>query len=273
MKANRRTHLLFLALGTVPLASIACTTDDGLLGPGGAGIGGSTTESVTIGPGGAGGQGAADPCVGVDCTDTNPCTDDACVDGACPHPFSPIDTPCNGTGVCDARGNCGCNTTADCGSAACGMPTCTGNPKLCGWNLTDAGMVVADDGTTGNCMAMVCDGLVETSAIGNDDQDAPADASPMDCQVPQCTAGVLGMTSKPDGTACDDAGAEAGGQCAGGSCVDCTTTAGCVGGNVCITGNICCTPMTMATACVGVLCGSVSDGCGGLIVCAVGLCS
>jgi len=59
--------------------------------------------------------------------DGNPCTDQACMNGAATFPASSVGKPCNQNGgkVCDGNSNCvECNLAVDCASGICSMSVC-----------------------------------------------------------------------------------------------------------------------------------------------------
>lgn len=201
------------------------------------------------------------------------CTQNVCSGGVpyppegagldCTVPATGDPGKCNGGGACVT-----CNIAADCGATTTCITAwaCTGSPLACVPTYAPDTTKVGDDGSSGNCKATFCDGSGGTMT-GNDDSDLPSNTN--QCKTATCTNGTPSTPDKSDGSACDDGASEAGGQCKTGNCVDCTSSAGgCSSGHTCVTAtNMCCTPMTMAMACTGVECGSVSDGCGGMVAC------
>jgi len=208
--------------------------------------------------------GGADDDTEIPADDGVECTQNTC-QGGVPYPPEPSTVSC-ATGKCNGNGACvSCIDAGDCGAlgACIASFACTNN--ACVPTYKPDTTKVSDDGTNGNCKATFCDGN-GGMMTGNDDSDTPA---PSVCHKNACNAGVPDTGNVTDGTGCDDGGAEAGGQCKTGSCVDCTTSTGCSAGHTCLGTNMCCSPMDIPTACAaaGKVCGMVSNGCGGMVTC------
>ncbi len=140
--------LLANSLGCELITVVDRSKIDGLGGSGGVG---SPTSSSS-----AGGSGGSD-CVPVD--DSNPCTNDVCVNGAPAHPPAAPGSACDTGGIlCDGKGACvECLAPSDCPGAddACQTRTCV--QGKCGRDFTAAGTVLPIQ-TTGDCKQNVCDG-------------------------------------------------------------------------------------------------------------------
>ena len=169
-----------------------------------------------------------------DCSDGNPCTDDACTNGGCTH--------ANNTAACDDGNACTSNDT-------CAGGTCVGGaPPSC----DDGDVCTADhcNPTTGQCdhVAVVC----------NDNNPCTDDS----CVGPStgCQYVANDANSCSDGNACTQADACVNGQCVGsnpvpcddgnvcttdtcdpatGGCVHANNTAPCDDGDACTTGDVC----------------------------------
>jgi hypothetical protein len=130
--------------------------------------------------------------------DGDPCTDDVCSDGTTVrHPVLQDGDECrigqNGgqcrQGVCkltclSTQPGCGCEEAADCPSSTECMEWGCDVDKLCKSTLK-TGMLIAEQ-VNGDCQKVVCtaDG---TTAIENDDADAPVDAN--GCMTAMCVDG------------------------------------------------------------------------------------
>lgn len=164
--------------------------------------------------------------------DGNPCTVQACVDGA-PTVSVSVGQTCNGQGTCDQGGLCSfCNTDPDCGAnSECAEFTCVGG--ACQADYTAQGTEVATQ-IKGDCKSLACTGDSATPA------DVPAD-DPFDdgnaCTKDACDAGAETHTPMPAGTPCTD------GFCDGaGLCLECVEDANCMGdddGTICLPAGRC----------------------------------
>lgn len=279
--------------GGTTTSSTTTTSGGGMGGgttsSGGGGVGGGaggTGGTTSAGGGGVGGAGGGAPVCMNGVLDVGTETDVDC-GGTCP-------ANCINTKICAAGTDC---VSGFCSSLVCAACTGTGAGQCAGTEYCNAGVCHTKEanGTactdvaqcmTGNCVAITgagsvcCDGACTEgckSCKGSETGGAngacmnvtaatdPKNACNDDCVTAECNGGVC-SANETDGTACNDGVSEAGGECLTGGCVDCTTVAGCDATHVCVT-NGCCTPMTMGTACAGIDCGMVSDGCGGMIAC------
>ena len=154
---------------------VACTSSDPCLG---------------------GGTCAAGVCSDVkakDCSDANPCTDDACTDGTCSH--TPLDgqacddgDACSSGETCVAgvcKGTCPCATDADCkddGDLCNGLKYCdkSGTPFVC---VLNPKTVVTCPAQTSPCLANACN-----PATGACASTPVVDATPCEDGSP-CTTG------------------------------------------------------------------------------------
>jgi hypothetical protein len=156
--------------------------------------------------------------------DNNPCTANACSNGA--PVFPPLDagTSCGGALLCNGSGACvGCIVPGDCGADdVCRTRTCTGG--TCGLLLTDAGTAVPMQ-TGGDCRLNVCDTQGNVVAV-NDDTDLPADdGNP--CTTESCSSGVPSHNNLATNTPCVSDG---GSFCSpAGACVECNAAMQCAG--------------------------------------------
>lgn len=172
-------------------------------------------SSTTVGPGDdtTDTGGCAD-----DCDDAVPCTEDACVDGACVN--TPVDTLCDDGIECTAD-SCdaamGCTNAADATLCDDGID-CTADSCDAAMGCTNA----ADD-------ALCDDGVpCTTDACGAEGCTSAADDTQCDdgvgCTIDACDP-TAGCTSTPDDTACGGSG------CGPGSCdplLDCQPSDGSV---------------------------------------------
>ncbi|TKD03209.1 MopE-related protein [Polyangium fumosum] len=203
-----------LSFAACSRTGIGTPPEESISGPGGAGgqggVGGATSTS-SIGGGGQGGVGGAPPCVvAQDCTDADPCTTDACVDGLCQHSprdddgdgFPPLG--CSGTDCNDLNPkvfpgspeNCtdgadnDCNGVADCSDPACKLaPTCGCVPKPGGESCAngeddDCDTIV--DCFDSDCVGTPACGCKPSESLDCDNGfDDDCDGS-IDCNDPDC---------------------------------------------------------------------------------------
>ncbi|MDI1432624.1 calcium-binding EGF-like domain-containing protein [Polyangium sorediatum] len=211
--------------------------------------------------------------------DMNACTDDVCTAGAPSNPPIAAGAACGQDLVCDGNGMCvGCNAPTDCAGTddECKARTCEAG--VCGVSFTPAN-TPAGMQTPGDCSAIVCDGSGATTTLADDTDLPPDDADP--CKVPACSAGQPAVADAPDGTTCADGDAcTQTDTCQAGTC---TAGAGqpCQNGGTCATsggGYVCscpsgysgvncetCVPTTCEAQ--GATCGTIPDGCGGMLTC------
>jgi plastocyanin len=159
-----------------------------------------------------------------DCSDSDPCTADACVSGECE--FSPITDCCRSDNDCDD------------GNACNGMERCTG--RIC----ANGDPLICDDGnacTDDRCVAGECTfPLIPACCLSDADCD---DVEP--CTSDHCIEHVCVQTPEFDCVPCAlDADCENGSPCTDHACTDgvCTSglnTATCDDGDVCTTGDSC----------------------------------
>jgi hypothetical protein len=152
--------------------------------------------------------------------DNKQCTSDLCTAGVPSNPPLAAGTACSqGSGTkCDGAGNCGqCSVAADCGAnTACKTFSCTSG--ACSSVNASAGTVVANP-VAGDCRSDRCDGSGNLVANTIDDTDVPADDGNQ-CTSESCAAGVPQHPNLPAGTACTQSGGTAcdgAGACAGGT--------------------------------------------------------
>jgi hypothetical protein len=205
------------------------------------GAGGSDTTTSSSGTGGgstatsSSGTGGAD-CVPVD--DSNPCTDDVCIDGMPENPNKTQGAVCGmeqgATLVCDGTGMCvGCNAPSDCPGADDDCKTRTCMAGVCGVAFTAANTSLTAQ-TAGDCSDAVCDGSGNVSALPND-SDLPADDGNA-CTSEACHAGapshpeVMNGTVCADGDACTLTDTCQSGACVGGNPILCNGGASCLAG-------------------------------------------
>ncbi|MGM0578259.1 MAG: hypothetical protein ACQEXJ_21225 [Myxococcota bacterium] len=226
------------------------------------------------------------------CDDGNPCTEDACVSGACRHSNASLGTSCDDGNPC---------TVGD----TCNLGRCTGQDNLCECQV-DEDCAEYEDGDA-------CNGVVK--CVGGECKAGLSDipvchemVDPGPCELPTCDpeTGDCGVVPAPDGTGCDDGdpctvgdtcqgGTCTGGPprtCDGGPCADaacdaetgvCEATAaedgtscegeGCLAGATCRDGA--CIPAADVCACEeDADCGQFGDGdlCDGTLSCVLGRC-
>ncbi len=163
-----------------------------------------------------------DPCVALNCNDSNPCTDDSCVGKTCKHLANAA--PCNDGNAC---------TTGD----SCSVGTCKGSPvdaDADGFSPTNCGGKDCDDANSsvnpkslevcGNTVDDNCSGQADEGCMGCGDGscggDETAQKCPSDCSI---------LVKRLNG-ACASAGSKSG--CGNGYfCVGRSATAG---GNICV---------------------------------------
>ncbi len=158
---------------------------------------------------------ACQPCIVVaDCDDGNPCSDEACVDGACVFTgnTAPCEDgdPCTSGDIC-ANGLCSSGGATDCDDGnPCTDDSCD---SLTGC-VNAANMVPCDDGapctTNDTCTGGVCSGTL----------------------IPKCTLCV-------DDNDCDDGNVCTDDACSAGSCIFTANTATCDDGDACTVGDVC----------------------------------
>lgn len=158
--------------------------------------------------------------------DTNPCTQDTCVDGEPNHDPTPGAAcgPANEAGECvvdpiTQTGLCSfCSANADCGvDSACVTYTCDTTTHACAAPEYHPG-AVAGEGSDGDCKALLCVAGTDIPVLQSYDADVPADPT-NDCVAPGCSGGNVVPNSKFDapGTSCATDGST--GQCtATGAC-------------------------------------------------------
>ncbi|UJR82026.1 lamin tail domain-containing protein [Sandaracinus amylolyticus] len=159
----------------------------------------------------------------LECDDSNPCTDDACVAATgCDHDPASAGTACadadlcDGAEACDAAGNCVAGTPVDCSDDdLCTDDVCAPATGACTNPLAAAGATCADEDR--------CDGDETCAASG-----ACVAGTPLTCEdTSPCTTSACdpatGCTTEPvaAGVACDDGnGCTTGDACdAEGTCV------------------------------------------------------
>jgi hypothetical protein len=164
-----------------------------------------------------------DPCAGVTCDDGNPCTDDACVDGACQF----VDN----TASCD-DGNA-CTTLDTCSGGAChGAAVACDDASLCTTDTCDPiegclhAPVDCDDGDA--CTVESCD---PATGCAHAPLDCPPRPNDQCWDAPTCDAAVgCAQHRRPTGTPCEDGNA-------------CTTGDACDDSGACVpSGSVTCTP-------------------------------
>ena len=134
--------------------------------------------------------GCGDPCEGVECFDSNECTIDTCVDGACE--FLPVED-----GAACTDGN-------ECTVDACADGACESTP------VEDGAPCAADDN---ECTAETCaSGVCQSTPV---EDGTPCRAAFDECTVEACASGVCESTPVEDGTACEDLD---GNECSVGVC-------------------------------------------------------
>jgi hypothetical protein len=161
--------------------------------------------------------------------DANACTTDVCSGGAPVHMNAPVDTPCGGSLVCDAMGQCvGCNKANQCPDTPndCKVPTCV--DEVCGTMDIAAGMGCPGGGGVCNGMGMCVECLDETHCTGPgspvcmngmcldmcEDGAVNGKETDVDCGGGDC------LPCK-DGDLCGGNGDCASNECSGGVCVSC----------------------------------------------------
>jgi hypothetical protein len=182
--------------------------------------------------------------VDAECDDDNPCTDDACIGGACQN--TPNTEPCDDGNAC---------TTGD----TCSQGTCGGSPVDC-----DDNNVCTDDS---------CDPV--TGCV-NTDNEAPCDDGNACTTGDTCSAGdCVGGPALDcdDGNGCTDDSCDS-----ATGCVQTDNTASCDDGDACTTGDRCADggcvggpppECGLADGCCGPDCSSIEDqDCGGSDPCA-----
>ena len=155
-----------------------------------------------------------------ECPDTNPCTDDQCVQGHCQHPFN--------TAPCDDGDGC---TNGD----VCADGACVPGSRVCECD----GDARCDDGiacTADRCVGGACTHVLDagTCLVAGACVVAPATEPGNVCRVCDPGTATDAWTSVMDGTACDDGNAcTAPDACVSGACVpglkvcECVTAAEC----------------------------------------------
>ncbi len=180
-----------------------------------------------------------------DTTETPPQTGDDCKVETCAADGSIAEMNAN-DGVKCASSSELCYADSVCQSGAC-------SPQP-----APAGTKVSDNGTAGDCKALVCDGM-GGMAEGIDDTDAPADPTPGDCTGPACLNGVVEPSApKSKGDACTS---QPSGKCCGTKCC------GNAVGDFCTSNNSCC---ATGKACGFTCCKSATDNCFGANACCSG---
>jgi hypothetical protein len=175
--------------------------------------------------------------------DSNPCTDDACVDGTVTH--TPVDgVPCTADDSCSSSGTCEagqCVTGSDCGCEA--DADCAQPDDLCaGTQVCDAGTCVVDESTVVTCP-------LSTDACnvnGCDPATGTCVATPEDDGIP-CT---------PSGSPCSDTGTCQAGACTPDALCDCSVDGDCAppedlctGATICNASGACELDTTQAVVC------------------------
>ncbi len=223
--------------------------DGGTAGGGGsageAGSGGTAGVGGTGGAGGSGGVagtagtagtgGAPELCAGIDCSDANPCTNDATcnpANGACEGGSNkPVDTPCDdGSYFCTADADCrACNRSEQC-------PDDDGNECNTGLCAHHECMLIA---TGGACDFFGQTGVCEGGVCVDADLCVPYPCTDQgDCVSDACNPsnGTCVYPPLPANTSCNDDG---GAYCDGrGNCVECTTGSHCYDADPC-TSDVC----------------------------------
>ncbi len=174
----------------------------------------------------------------IDCNDTNPCTVDSCVGGACKHT--------NVTGACDD--NNGCTTGDACVAGACAggvAVSCASDSKGCGNGVCKStgsqsftcSVVAQQDGTACDADGNGCtvnDACKAGACTAGATKDCAAAGSADGCQIGVCqslssTSNTCAVVAATIGTTCnaDSNGCTAGdkcnalGACVPGSMIDC----------------------------------------------------
>jgi cysteine-rich repeat protein len=171
-------------------------------------------------------------CQGVNCNDSNTCTDDACdpLNGQCGNDPVPDGTSCNfgglpgicGGGICQdamlCQGvNCNDNNT-------CTVDACDPLDGLCDNTPVPDGTSCNFGGLPGLCTSGLCeDAMLCQGVVCNDANDCTGDScDPQD--------GLCDFTPEPAGTACDAGTGPGSGTCDGGG--TCNASAFCGDGNL-----------------------------------------
>lgn len=237
---------------------------------GAAGMAGDGGAAGMAGDGGAAGT----PGICVPVSDSNPCTDDLCVNGSPSHPPKALGTACGTNLLCNAAGVCvGCNTAADCPGSndECKTRTCVSNQ--CGMTFTAGGTAVAAQ-TAGNCQKSTCDGAGNVTNIA-DNTDPPADDGNA-CTDETCALGVPQHPAKTNGTSCNDGNACTtvdtcqSGACSGGPAVSCPPLDECHSAGACsVSTGLCSNPLKSTGSACAQGGGSVCSPAGSCVQCLV----
>lgn len=171
-----------------------------------------------------------------ECPDADPCTDDACVEGHCRHPFNTA--PC-------ADGD-GC-TVGD----ACADGACVPGPRVCQCD----GDARCDDGigcTADRCIDGTCTHVLDAGTCLVAGACVPATANPPGNTCRACAPDVAtdDYSDVMDGTACDDGSpCTAPDACVAGACVPGLRVCECVDASECGDDNPCTDDTCPANAC------------------------
>jgi hypothetical protein len=116
--------------------------------------------------------------------------------------------------------------------------------------------------TPGDCQVVQCDGNGGEMAVA-DTNDAPADPTPDDCEMPICNGTTPGTTPANNGGNCTVGGVT--GKCNAGQCVQCVGDGDCPGqGAKCVMGMcVSCSDGVMNGAETGIDCGGACKKCDG----------
>ncbi len=175
----------------------------------------------------------ADCLIDTDCDDTDVCTTDTCVAGACDNAFNAA--PCDDGDLCTATDTC--DGAGQCAGTA---PDCTSLDDACNDGVCDGG--------TGGCVA-------QAKSDGTDCSDADF------CNGDEtCTAGACATGSDPcPGQFCDESGDV---------CADCLSDGDCDDGDFCNGGETCAAGACAAGSdpCPGQLCDETGDVCSDCLI-------
>jgi hypothetical protein len=201
----------------------------------------------------------------------NDCSTPICTNGTPGQSYAmhPSDSPCSSymgssPGFCDGKGHCDqCAKASECANGnACKTAACTAGACVLS-NLPDGTKTPGVTQPMGTCHSHECEGGVDTLVV--DDGNLPAVLT--DCQTPHCNAGTPSTTNNP-GLTCPTPTSTTGFVCnASGQC-GCNMASDCMPSGLnwsCVNKACVCTKNTCAG--LGVTCGTVSDGCGGMLDC------
>ena len=234
--------------------------------------GGAGGAGGSGGASGIGGAGGSMLCAGVDCDDSNECTEDACnpLDGTCDYTNLTDGTSCDFgglpgvcmSGVCEDAMLC---ASVDCDdSNQCTQDVCEPLNGECGHtNVIDD--TACDFGSLpGLCVGGVCEDAMLCASVDCEDGN--------ECTEDTCDPmnGSCGYANVTDGTSCDFGGLP--GVCAAGLCGDAMLCASvdCDDGNECTEDT--CDPMDGMCGHTNMTDGASCDFGGALGVCSAGVC-